>query len=116
MTVETECHCLNQCRTPTGSRAVNGLLRSRVHRRRIVAVDVDTRHRISRGALGNLIYRGPVFVPGMLGVTVVLTDENDRQLPDGREIKGLVEGSDIGRSVAKIGYGNSAVSPYLRGQ
>ena len=67
----------------------------------VVAVDHDAGHVMTSGAIGDVLHRGHVFPRGELTVQVVLADKDDRQLPGGGDIEGLVEHSLVRGAVAE---------------
>ncbi len=53
---------------------------------------------------------------GELGIPVVLAEEDHRELPDGGEVQGLVEGALRHRAVTEEGHRDAPVAPELRGR
>ena len=51
---------------------------------------------------------------GELGIPVVLAEEDDRELPDGGEVQGLVEGALCHGAVTEERHGHAAVGAQLR--
>src|SRR5699024_2538737 len=57
---------------------------------RVVAVHMEGPHRIALRAITDLLGRGAEGVGGVLGVAVVLAQEDHRQVPHGGQVHGLV--------------------------
>lgn len=92
------------------------LLGRGIYRHRIIAIDVQSRHAIPRRSIGDVRDRRAPGEAGVLGVTIVLADENDRQLPYRGQIQGLMECVDIGGAFAEIGDGDTPLAKELRGE
>jgi hypothetical protein len=52
----------------------------------------------------------------VLAVAVVLTDEDDRELPHGGHVQRLVKGADVRCAIAEVGHGHVLLAPELRGE
>src|SRR5271155_2914245 len=69
---------------------------------RVVAVDHDAIEAVGRGAIGGGMFnRRHVADRRVFHVEIILTDEDDGELPDRSEIERLVESADIGRAIAE---------------
>ncbi len=60
----------------------------------VLAVYVHARHAVRRGAVGNARDTNRVLDRGRLGVAIVFTNEQDRQLPNGGKVHGFVNCAD----------------------
>ena len=78
------------------------------------SIDDDTRHAVRGSALGNVGELHVTLLRRELGVAVVLAHEQHGQVPHGSHVRGFMEGTDVGRSVAEEARGNSPITAVLR--
>src|ERR1700683_4386384 len=67
----------------------------------ILSIDGGTRNPIRGRPFGNICDRCRAVDPGVLPIQVVLTNKEDGELPDARQIERLMKGSDVGRTITK---------------
>ena len=111
MTFVTVRHCLNERGTVTSASSFHRRENRRIDSFDIVPVNHDRLEPVGRRS----IRRGPrncsdVANRRELHIEVVLTDEEDGQLPHGGQIQSLVERADIGRPVAKEAGGDAVLA------
>src|SRR5579859_2969035 len=116
MPIEPKRHRLDERRPFSSSGSAYCGLRRRVYGERIIAVDPDTWDAIARGTVRDMCGGCTVAEPGVLGIGIVLTYEQHRQLPNGRQIQGLVKCTDVRRAVTEIRHRHPLVTTQLRGQ
>ena len=108
---------LDQRRAVARARLGEGLLRGAVDNVGVVAVDDDLRQAVGRSAVARgARHRRDVADRRVFHVVVVLAHEDDRQLPDRREVQRLVERADVGGAVAEEADGHVLVALVLRAQ
>ena len=100
---------------PARARA-DGLAGHLVDRLHVVALDADTGHAVTRGALGVGRDGGGHRPRHRDGPVVVLDDEHDRQPPQGGEVQRLVERALVGGSFPGDGDGDAALALPLEGE
>ncbi len=112
VTVPPECRGLDHGGAASRPHGADHALHGGRRRHDVVAVDRDVGDAVARGPT---LERGPVLRRNgrELGVAVVLTEEDDRQLPDGGEVHGFVERALGGRAVAEERHGDAAVGAEL---
>ncbi|CAN3964367.1 5-deoxy-glucuronate isomerase, partial [Dysosmobacter welbionis] len=95
---------------------VQGDLHSLIHRDGVRAVHHGVGHAVGRGPGGQIRGVGdPVDLRGH-AVAVVLNEPDQRQLPGGGHVQGLVEGALVGGAVAEAAHGDGVVPHDLGGQ
>src|SRR6202043_3394266 len=107
-------HSLDERCALTDAGATDGLLDCKKHSDGIVSVYINTGKPVALGPVRNARDCCAPFVCGVFSVTVILADENHRQLPHSGEVQTLVECTDVRRSVPKISYRHFAVLVELR--
>ena len=88
-------------RALAAARAGNELAGGLVHLAHVEAVHAHTGDAVSLGALADVLDRELALDWQALGVLVDLADVHDRQLPERREVRGLVEPALVRRAVAE---------------
>jgi hypothetical protein len=92
------------------------LERGEVNRLDVLPVHLRRAHPVRRGALRQVSDRLMLGLRRRFGPTIVLADEDDRDLPELGEVHRLVEGADVGRPVAEEGDRNVRLAPQLESE
>jgi hypothetical protein len=95
-----ECLALDQRRPLADPGPAGRLARRTEHRQHVVAVNGDARHGVGRRSDREVADRRVHALRRHLGVPVVLADEEDGQLPQGRQVHRLVAPPLVGGAVA----------------
>src|SRR5262249_1259005 len=98
---------LQQCRAATAAGATDGVAGRLVDRQDVVAINLDAGHTVGRPARGDIGIARRVLKRHLRRELIVLANEQDRQLPDGRQVDPLVERAIVDRPVAEEGDTNA---------
>jgi hypothetical protein len=105
---------LEQRRPVAAAAAVDGAPHRAYDRQKVVAVDDVARHAVAEAAVGQ-VQAGVLLVRGRREAPLVVLDhEDDRQLPDGRQVERLVEVALARRAVARERRGHALLAAQLR--
>ncbi len=107
---------LDQRRAGAGPGAGEGLRGDPPHGEQVIAVNRDARDSIRDCPFRQPWDGGCRCQWAVLAVVVVLDDDDDRQSPDGRHVQALVEGADVGRTVAGERHAHLSLLAVLRGE
>src|SRR5215510_9557724 len=73
-----------------------------IHGQDIVAVHSNTRHSVCLSSDGDILYRHLLLNGGGIGVLVIVTDEDNGDLLNRRQIKPLVPVSSAGCTISEV--------------
>src|SRR5207237_10353837 len=93
----------NEGRSFTGPGLLDGAPRGQIDGGQVVAVYNLTRHAVGLGAIDHILDGHLQTQRRGVGVLVVVTEEDDRELADRREVHRLVEVASAGAAVAGVG-------------
>src|SRR3546814_19046601 len=74
------------------------------------------RYPVARGTVGNPFTRGALGVARVLGVLIVLADEDHRQLPHRCKVQRFMECADVRSAITEVGDRHARFAAQLRGQ
>ena len=104
---------LDECRSLTSPRSTHCGIGGFPHFKNILAIDADPWHAVGGGPVRNTAASKRVFDWGGVGIEVVLTHKDDRQLPDRGKIHGFMDCAKIRGPIAEKSGGDPAVSRTL---
>ena len=107
---------LEQAGTLPPAASVEGFFDGACYRVDILPIDDHARHPIAHRPIGDVLDGGGDIDAAVLAVLVVLADEDNRQLPDRRQVEALMERADVGRPVAEHRDRRIVGPPDLGGQ
>ena len=94
----------------------HGLGHHLVHGHHVLPIDQHARHVVGHGPIRDILRRDHDFKTAGDGVLIIFAQEDDGQLPDRRQIHGLVEGALVAGPIAKEGHGHPVIALQLAAQ
>src|SRR3546814_6026075 len=91
-------------------------MRRLIDRAWLIAIDPHARYPVARGTVGNPFTRGALGVARVLGVLIVLADEDHRQLPHRCKVQRFMECADVRSAITEVGDRHARFAAQLRGQ
>src|SRR3546814_18842627 len=115
MSVEAKGHRLDQRRPIAGTCARDRGMRRLINRAWLIAIDPHARYPVARGTVGNPFTRGALGVARVLGVLIVLADEDHRQLPHRCKVQRFMECADVRSAITEVGARHARFAAQMRG-